>query len=108
MKTTAESAHPAPDELLAELRALIAEAEKILGPDAGAEPAAAESGLEGLRERLEAARDRLTDACDQVRRKVKTGVRHADDAIRENPYQAMAIAAGVGIVLGMLLNRRRD
>ena len=43
----------------------------------------------------------------------RAAVRHGEDAVhatedyaRRNPWQAMGIAAGVGLVLGVLLARR--
>jgi ElaB/YqjD/DUF883 family membrane-anchored ribosome-binding protein len=33
-------------------------------------------------------------------------VKRADGAIRENPYQTIGIAAGIGLIAGYLLSRR--
>ena len=41
-----------------------------------------------------------------VRDKAVAGAKVADQTVRENPYQAIAIGVGVGMVAGYLLSRR--
>jgi ElaB/YqjD/DUF883 family membrane-anchored ribosome-binding protein len=59
------------------------------------------------------ARNRLTSAIENtkefvsnVRDKTVAGVKATDKAVHENPYKAIAVAAGVGVLLGFLLARR--
>ena len=42
----------------------------------------------------------------RARDKAIEGAKYTDKAVRENPYQAIAIAAGVGAVIGFLVARR--
>jgi ElaB/YqjD/DUF883 family membrane-anchored ribosome-binding protein len=42
----------------------------------------------------------------RVRDKTFDGVKAADELVRDNPYQTLAIAFGVGAVIGFLLGRR--
>ena len=58
------------------------------------------------RQRLAAALDSAKDMAGRVRDKALESARLADQTVRENPYQAIAIAAGVGAILGYLLSRR--
>jgi ElaB/YqjD/DUF883 family membrane-anchored ribosome-binding protein len=60
------------------------------------------------------ARDRLNSILEDVGEKanatgkhVKHGVELTEDQIRENPWAAVGIAASVGLLLGLLLNRSR-
>jgi ElaB/YqjD/DUF883 family membrane-anchored ribosome-binding protein len=92
-----------PKELLTELQALVADAEKMVADSAGE---ASEGVMDALRSRYEAMQDRISDLYDGARRKVVSGVRYTDTTIRENPYQALAVAAGVGLLVGVLLGRR--
>ena len=94
------------DELMAELRAVIANAENLL------ERAADEVGNNavGLRERL---RQRMSDAKDSLYSlqsaatyKARAAGRATDDYVHENPWQSVAIGAGIGLLLGMLIARR--
>ncbi|HEY0947101.1 MAG TPA: hypothetical protein VGD81_17595 [Opitutaceae bacterium] len=91
------------EELLNELRTLVKEAEKTLG-DSIAETS--DETLSALRARFVAAQERLTELYGDTKQKIIAGGRKADETIRENPYQALAIAVGVGVLLGVLLGRR--
>lgn len=66
----------------------------------------AEEAMDSLRDRLDAAQARLSELYSGAKRQVVAGAKHTDAAIRANPYQAIAIAAGVGLLLGVLLGRR--
>jgi ElaB/YqjD/DUF883 family membrane-anchored ribosome-binding protein len=58
------------------------------------------------RERLAAALDSAKEVAGRVRDKAVEGAQAADEAVRENPYQAIGIAFGVGALLGYLVARR--
>jgi ElaB/YqjD/DUF883 family membrane-anchored ribosome-binding protein len=105
MKTETDKTLQTPDEVLNELRSLVAEAEKILG-QGPSEGTNTEMTLAALRERLEAAQERVAQAYARAKRKVVDGAKYADETIRENPYQSIAVAMGVGLLAGVLLGRR--
>lgn len=92
-----------PKELLEDLHVLVQEAEKMMGDSISEHTADAVSAL---RVRFDAAQERLGELYEGARQKVVAGAKCTDTAIRENPYQAMAIAAGVGLLVGILLGRR--
>lgn len=92
-----------PKELLAELQTLVADAEKMIGDSAGE---ASEGVMDALRTRYESMQERISDLYDGARKKVVAGAKYTDNTIRENPYQAMAVAAGLGLLVGVLLGRR--
>ena len=58
------------------------------------------------RQRLAAALESAREIAGNVRDKAVAGAKVADQAVRENPYQAVAIGVGVGVVVGYLLARR--
>ena len=92
-----------PKELLTELQALVAEAEKMMADSLNENSAEA---IEALRARFVAAQDRFAELCAGAKQKVIAGAKLTDTTIRENPYQALAIAAGLGLLAGVLLGRR--
>ena len=102
MKNNKDTAQT-PKELLNDLHALVADAEKMMGDSISEHTADAVSAL---RTRYDAAQERLSDIYEGAKTRVVAGAKCTDTAIRENPYQALAIAAGVGLLAGILLGRR--
>jgi len=100
MKNRPTGTAETPEELVENLRSLIAEAEKTLGEKLSEE---GQGRLNELYARLEAARDKLEDIYGRAREKVVAGARTADDTIRSHPYQSLAIALGIGVLLGALI-----
>jgi ElaB/YqjD/DUF883 family membrane-anchored ribosome-binding protein len=91
------------EALLNDLRALVTQAETMLS---GAPDADGEEAVTTLRARFEAAQERFADLYASARKNVAAGAKYADDTIRANPYQALAIALGAGLLAGVLLGRR--
>jgi ElaB/YqjD/DUF883 family membrane-anchored ribosome-binding protein len=58
------------------------------------------------RKRLAAALERGREIAGRVRDKAVEGAKAADEAVREHPYQSIAIGVGVGAILGFLFARR--
>ncbi len=102
MKNNQGTTHT-PKELLTELRALAVEAETMMADSLSEHSAEA---LASLRARFDAAHERFTDIYEGAKEKVIAGARYTDTNIRENPYQSLAIAAGVGLLIGVLVGRR--
>lgn len=88
---------------MTDLQDLVTEAQKLLdAPKEGAHDVVA-----NLRERFEAAQERFSELYATAKKRVVAGGKYTDKAIRENPYQAIAIAAGVGLLAGILIGRRK-
>jgi ElaB/YqjD/DUF883 family membrane-anchored ribosome-binding protein len=47
----------------------------------------------------------LTEAYGKARKSVVAGARYTDETIRTHPYQSLAIALGVGVLVGALIRR---
>ena len=99
--TTAET----PEQLIEHISRLMAEAEAMI---TGPVTEQAGGKLAEIKERLEVARERLTDAYGRARQSVVAGAKYTDEAIRTHPYQSLAIALGVGVLLGALIRRGND
>lgn len=90
------------DSTLDELKALLAEAESALA-SAADHPA---EEIQALRARL---RDALAEGKATARHAVELAreqASRADEAVRAHPYAAIGIAAGVGLVAGLVLGRQ--
>jgi ElaB/YqjD/DUF883 family membrane-anchored ribosome-binding protein len=58
------------------------------------------------RKRLAAALESSKEIYGRVRDKAVEKAKVVDETVHEHPYQAMGIALGVGILLGVLVTRR--
>ena len=90
------------EKILADLKLLSLDAEALLQGTAGQ---AGEKAGE-LRDRLAAALDAAKASCERAEGKVAAGAGIADKTIREHPYESLAVAFGVGLVVGVLVGRR--
>lgn len=99
-KATIES----PEQVVEHLRSLITEAEKTLGSNLAE---AGQEKLGAIRERLAEIRERVEEGFTVAREKVCAGAKQADQTIRSHPYESLAVALGVGVLLGALLRRNQ-
>ena len=60
-----------------------------------------------LRAKLEAATEKAKEVYKRLEEKTVTAAKTADTAVREHPYQAIGIAFGLGLLIGVLAMRRR-
>jgi ElaB/YqjD/DUF883 family membrane-anchored ribosome-binding protein len=58
------------------------------------------------RKRLAAALEQGKQIYGRVKEKAVEGAKVADETVRANPYQAIAIGVGVGAIIGYLVARR--
>jgi ElaB/YqjD/DUF883 family membrane-anchored ribosome-binding protein len=102
MKNEINSAQT-PTELLNDLKTLVRDAEAMLSSAVTDQSAEA---FEAIRDRFSIAQDRLSHLYARARKRVVAGATCTDTAIRDNPYQSLAIAFGVGLLVGVLARRR--
>jgi ElaB/YqjD/DUF883 family membrane-anchored ribosome-binding protein len=101
-----KSAKNPPGELQAEFQALIDDAEKLMQHVASLAGDQADELREQIQRNLQRARDTL-GASEAALLEQSSAVRQAGEAyVQSNPWQAVGIAAGVGLFLGLLLGRR--
>jgi ElaB/YqjD/DUF883 family membrane-anchored ribosome-binding protein len=94
------------DKLIDDLRRVVVDAEALLKATAHEAGETVREARHRATDSVEAARERL----EKLERDVGARAREAaDDAhryVRENPWQAIGIAAAVGVVIGLVLGRR--
>ena len=58
-------------------------------------------------EQLRALRGRLHEAQELALRQSKAAARATDEYVHDNPWRAIGVAAGVGVLIGLLIGGRR-
>ena len=103
-----ETADPsaARDELVADMKAVIADAEELLKASAGAAGERIGAARTRAEETLKAAKAKLAGLDDAVIDRAKDAARSADAYVHEHPWGAVGVAAAVGLVVGVLISRR--
>jgi ElaB/YqjD/DUF883 family membrane-anchored ribosome-binding protein len=96
----------AKDKLVEDVKDVISDAEAFIhetGESLGGKAGEARSKLS---EKVLAARERLKQIEGVVREKAIEGAKQTDRVIREHPYESIGIAFGVGLLIGILINRK--
>lgn len=94
------------DKLVADIRVVIADAEELLKATAGQAGEKAAELRAKMQDHLVAAKAKLAEAEAVVVDKAKVVGRATDDYVHDNPWRSVGIAAGVGLVIGLLIGRR--
>ncbi len=94
------------EKLAADLRLVISDAEALLRATIGQAGETAQAARAKVQETLDSAKLRLGPLGEEAAEQTRAAVRAADDYVREHPWQAVGIAALVGIALGLLVSRR--
>ena len=81
--------------MIDDLRAALADAEELLRATAG------EAGP-----RVQEARERAEASLRNARERLEGAGRDLDAQVREHPWAAVGIAAGIGLIAGILLSRK--
>lgn len=105
MQNEPENPTQTPDEIIAQIARLMAEAEALV---AGPAAAPATDRFLSLRERFSELQERAAELYGDARHHVITSARRTDEAIRTHPYESVALALGIGVLLGAVLRSTGD
>ena len=94
------------DKLMSDLRLVISDAEELLRLTVDQVGEGAVSVRNRVQDRLDQAKADLLQLQEAAVIKAKAAGHAADDFVQDNPWRAVGIAAGVGLVLGLLVSRR--
>jgi Uncharacterized conserved protein len=99
---TASEIEASTERLLRDLQNVVRDGEELL-----------RAGVQDLSEKGVAARERLAAALEvakETRRRLEeraiAGAKATDKLVREYPYQSLGAAFGIGLIIGVLANRR--
>ena len=95
------------EKLMQDLRVVVADAEELLRATAGQAGEKVSAARERIQENLAAAKERLAAAQDAVVARTKEAAKVTDEYVHDNPWKAVGVAAGAGLIIGMLISRGR-
>jgi ElaB/YqjD/DUF883 family membrane-anchored ribosome-binding protein len=94
------------EKLMEDLRIVVRDAEALLKATAGQAGEKIQEVRARAEESLRHAKVRMSEMEDAAITRAKELVGTTEDYVRENPWQALGIAAAVGMFLGLMLRRR--
>ena len=94
------------DKLMADLRTVVSDAEALLKATAGHAGDKVEAVRSRAEESVRQARERLESLEDDLGQRARDAAEDADRYVRDNPWAAIGIAAGVAFVVGLLVGCR--
>jgi ElaB/YqjD/DUF883 family membrane-anchored ribosome-binding protein len=94
------------DQLLTDLKTVMTDAEALLRATSAQTGEKIQEVRARAEESLRQAKARLGSIEEEALRRAREVADATDDYVRENPWQSVGIAAGVGLLVGLLLARR--
>ncbi|MEO8119621.1 MAG: DUF883 family protein [Rhodoferax sp.] len=94
------------DKLMSDLRVVIADAEEMLRMTAHEVGEGAADLRSRVQARMNQAKADLVHLQEAAVAKAKAAGHATDEFVHENPWKSIGIAAGVGLVVGLLIGRR--
>ncbi len=96
----------AKERFVADVKQVILDAEELMQATAHSTEGKVAALRERLAENLKVARYKLADAEDAVKVKTREVARATDDYVHEHPWKSIGVAAGAGLIVGLLIGRR--
>jgi ElaB/YqjD/DUF883 family membrane-anchored ribosome-binding protein len=93
-------------DLMDDLRKVVQDTEALLRATEGQIGEKADDARRRVQAALESARTRLKTVQGSATEMGEEAVKATEVYVRENPWQSVGIAAGIGLVLGLLISRR--
>lgn len=93
-------------QLVSDMKSVIADAEDMLTATADQVGDKVTTLRARIQDRLQGARARLREAETALVAKTRAAARATDVYVHESPWTAVGIAAGVGLLVGLILGRR--
>lgn len=101
-----EATTAARQQLLSDLKAVVADSEDLLEATAGAVDARATAARARIEETLRAARQKIETFDSEMLDRFNEATKATDEYVHEHPWGAVGIAAAAGLLIGVLIARR--
>ena len=93
------------DKLVSDIKVLIEDAEELLKATANQAGEKVAAVRERIEQSLHEGKRSLAETESRLFDESKEAAKAADAYVRENPWTAVGMAAGIGLVLGLLIRR---
>ena len=94
------------DKLVQDFKIVVSDAEELLRATASQAGEKVAAARERIQDSLHKAKVKLADAEDVIVQRSRLAARATDEYVQENPWRAVGIGAGVGLIIGLLIGRR--
>ena len=94
------------EKLVDDVREVISDAEALMRATADDLSGKAKEARAKLTEKVAVAKERLKQIEGVVKEKAMEGAKETDRMIREHPYESLGVAFGLGLLIGILVNRK--
>jgi len=94
------------EHLINDFKAVVADAEALVTATAGQGGEAVAAVRAKTEASLASAKARMADAQAALQVKTKAAAKATDEYVHTHPWQSIGAAAGVGLVIGLLIGRR--
>jgi len=94
------------EKLAQDLKIVIADAEDLLRATASQAGEKVSAAREKIQDSLRHAKVKLAEVEEVLIDKGKQAARATDEYVHDHPWKAVGIAAGIGLIIGMLISRR--
>lgn len=101
-----KTAETAQDILMADFQTLVRDTEKLLEHTATLAGDQADELRTQIHESLLRARETLQLTEENLRERGQVALNSAEEYVQQNPWRSIGIAAGVGVLIGLLASRR--
>jgi len=101
-----ESADVTKEQLIHDFKVVVADAEALLKATAGQGGEAMSAARGKVLESLAVAKAKMSEAEAALLARTKAAAKATDEYVHVHPWQAIGIAASVGMVIGLLIGRR--
>ncbi len=94
------------DKLVQDMKVVIADAEDLLRATASQAGEKISVARERIQDSLHEAKVKLAEAEAMVTERARQAARYTDEYVHDNPWRAIGVAAGIGLLLGLMISRR--
>jgi ElaB/YqjD/DUF883 family membrane-anchored ribosome-binding protein len=96
----------AKEKLAADFRSVMSDIDALMNATTNKAEGEAAALRERIRDRLDAAKERVVDAQHEAVARAKRAAGVTDEYVHTHPWQAVGAAAALGLALGVLIGRR--